>query len=353
MQDEESSHIVTEHYDRLLIATGAYPVIPPVPGIASDGVYTLKTVDDGIRLKKALQSNGVEDITIVGGGYIGVEFAEAFHASGKKVRILQRGQMLLSNFDPEISKFAQDELVRLGIELKLSEQLDFIEEKNGRKRLTTNRGHYDTDVVLLAAGVRPATDFLKGSKIQLAKNGAIIVDRQMRTNIKDVYAAGDCAQVYHILKGENTYIPLATTANKCGRLTGENLAGATREFTGTLGCAAIKVGRLELATVGLTLREGEAAGYNCTAKIVRTQTLPGYYRADSTATFKVVYEKQTRRLLGVQGAGSEGVALRIDVFAAAIANCMTTDALGMLDLCYAPPFSTVWDAVHVAANAAK
>ncbi len=189
MQNEENGRIVTERYDRLMIATGAYPVIPKVPGVSSDGVYTLKTVDDGIRLKKALQSETVEDITIVGGGYIGVEFAEAFHASGKKVRILQRGKTLLSNFDPEISKFAQDELVRLGIELKLSEQLDSIEEKNGRKRLTTDRGHYGTDVVLLAAGVRPATEFLKGSKIQLAKNGAVIVDRQMRTNVKDVYSA--------------------------------------------------------------------------------------------------------------------------------------------------------------------
>ena len=340
-------------FDKLMIATGSSSVIPTVPGTDLAGVFYLKSVDDGTVLREAVQSEQVKDITIVGGGYIGVEFAEALHASGKRVRMIQRADTIISNFYPEISAAAQDELARLGVDVILGEQLESMHKEGSRIRVVTDAAAYETDLVLLAVGVRPATDFLEGSGIAVAKNGAVVVDRQMRTNQPDIYAAGDCAQVYHLLKDENVFIPLATTANKCGRIVGENLAGGNVEFVGTLGCAAIKVGQLELATVGLTLQEAEIAGFDCTAKTIHTQTLPGYYTPDTDAMFRVVYENGTRRLLGVQGAGKHGVALRIDVFAAAIANRMTTEALGMLDLCYAPPFSTVWDAVHIVANAAK
>jgi NADPH-dependent 2,4-dienoyl-CoA reductase/sulfur reductase-like enzyme len=340
-------------YDKLMIATGSSSLIPAVPGADLDGVFYLKSVNDGIALREAVQAKHVKDITVVGGGYIGVEFAEALHASGKRVRMIQRSDTILKNFYPEISAAALNELKRLGVDVRLSEKLLSIEEFKGRKQVVTNAGAYETDVVLLAIGVRPATEFLEDSGIALAKNGAVVIDRQMRTSQPDIYAAGDCAQVYHLLKDENVFIPLATTANKCGRIVGKNLAGGEVEFAGTLGCAAIKVGQLELATVGLTLQEAATVGFDCTAKTIHTQTLPGYYQTDTDAMFRVVYEKGTRRLLGVQGVGKHGIALRIDVFAAAIANSMTADALGMLDLCYAPPFSTVWDAVHIVANAAK
>lgn len=340
-------------FDKLLIATGAYSFIPPVPGVELTGVQNLKTINDGEALKKALNDGKAENITIIGGGYIGVEAAENLITAGKRVRIIQRPDRLLRNFEPEISALAQKELERLGVEIKTKETLVLIEGKTSAERVITDKGSYDTDLVLLAIGVRPATGFLKDSGIQLAENGAVIVDRKMLTNIEDIYAAGDCAEVYHMQKKKNAYLPLATNANKCGRIVGENLAGHKVEFGGTLGSAAVKVGELEIARTGLSKQEAESMGFDCKTAIAETFDLPSYYPGSVPIQIKVIYESGSRRILGAQGAGKEGVVLRIDVFAAAIANNMTAGELGMLDLCYAPPFATPWDAVNIAANAAK
>jgi NADPH-dependent 2,4-dienoyl-CoA reductase/sulfur reductase-like enzyme len=201
--------------------------------------------------------------------------------------------------------------------------------------------------------VKPSTEFLKDSGIRLAKNGAVMIDRQMRTNYPDIYAAGDCAEVYHLVKERNAYIPLATTANKCGRIVGENLAGGEISFVGTLGSAAVKVGQLELGRTGLSEQEAQDLGLNAASVMVKAMDQPHYYPGSNPVWLKVIYEKGTKRILGAQGVGRRGAVLRIDVFAAAIANRMPADELGMLDLCYAPPFATPWDAIHIAANAVK
>lgn len=340
-------------YDRLLIAAGAHPVIPPVPGAGLRGVQALKTVDDGVALKEQVSRAEVGDITIVGGGYIGVEAAESLLSLGKKVRIIQMPDRLLRNFDPEISDFARKELERLGAEVKTVERMEAILGTDRAETVVTDKGSYPTDLVLLAIGVMPATEFLRDSGIELAGNGAVVVDREMRTNFPDIYAAGDCAEVYHLVKEKNAYIPLATTANKCGRIAGENLAGGHVSFVGTLGSAAVKIGELEFAGTGLSQNEANEMGLDFKSVLVKTYDKPHYYPGATPIWFKLLYENGTGRILGVQGAGQQGVVLRIDIFAAAIANRMSVEELGMLDLCYAPPFSTPWDAVHIAANAAK
>ncbi len=339
-------------YDKLLIATGAYPLVPDVPGAALEGVGNLKTVDDGVWLKQEL-AQGAQTITIIGGGYIGVEAAETLASAGKKVRVIQRADTILRNFDASISHFAHQELTRMGVEIKTKENLEAILGTSRARTVVTDAGSYETDVVLLAIGVLPATQFLQGSGIELAGNGAVVVDREMRTSLPDIYSAGDCAQIYHLLKGENTYIPLATTANKCGRIVGENLAGHHVSFPGTLGSSGIKVGEIELARTGLSEHEADAMGVDWDTVMVKASDLPHYYPGSAPVHFKLIYEKDSGRILGVQGAGQKGVVLRMNVFACAIANRMTTDELGMLDLCYAPPFSTPWDAIHITANAAS
>ena len=340
-------------YDKLLIATGARPIIPNFPGVKLDGVLTLKTVDDGVLMKEKLSDSTIKNVTIVGGGYIGIEVAESLAQAGKKVRIIEMAERLLMPFDPEIAKFAQYELASLGVGIHVNEKLDSITGNIKVEKVVTDRGTYDTDLVVLALGVKPATDFIKGSGIQLADNGAVIIDREMRTNTEDIYAVGDCAQVYNLAKEENSYIALATTANKCGRIAGENLAGNHIKFVGTLGSSALKVGSIELARTGLSEKDAQDLRLDYKSVLVEARNIPHYFPDSSPIWFKVIYENGTKRILGAQGAGKQGVVLRMDVFASAIYNKMSTAELGMLDLCYAPPFSTVWDAIHIAANAAK
>ena len=348
-----TGEIFDDSFDKLLIATGAHPVVPSLPGTELEGVHTLKTIDDAVALKNRLMPDNVRNIAVIGGGYIGVEVAEALAQTGRSIRIIQRPDVLIKNFDPEISSFAYRELERLGVEIKTGERLQAILGTSRVEAVVTDRGTYAADVVLLALGVAPSTEFIKDSGIELAENGAVIIDREMRTSLPDVYSAGDCAEVYHMVRMENAYIPLATTANKCGRIAGENLAGGHVSFAGTLGSAAIKVGKLELARTGLSESEARRLGLDVKTVLVKASDLPHYYPGASPLRIKLNYESGTRRILGAQGAGEKGVVLRIDIFAAAIANRMSADELGMLDLCYAPPFSTPWDAVHIAANAAK
>jgi NADPH-dependent 2,4-dienoyl-CoA reductase/sulfur reductase-like enzyme len=342
-----------DSYDKLMIATGARPILPTAPGVDLEGVSILRTVDDAVTLRNWVLGGEVKRVVIIGGGYIGVEAAETMAGAGLHVRVIQRPDVLVKNFDPEISDFARKELERLGVKLNFKESLKAIEGEGRAQQVVTDKEAYPADLVLLASGVAPATDFLKDSGIELGEKGAVKVDREMRTSLPDIYAAGDCAEVYHMIKEKNAYIALATNANKCGRIAGENLAGGHTVFAGTMGSAAVKVGEIELGRTGLSESEAKEAGFDYASVMVKAHDIPHYYPGASPVWFKMIYEKNTKRILGAQGAGRRGTVLRIDVFAAAIANRMTTDELGMLDLCYAPPFAAVWDAVHVAANAAK
>lgn len=352
VKDHSKGDVFIDKYDKLMIAVGAGPVIPPIEGKNLKGVFTLKSLDDGDMINNAVDEN-VKDIVVAGGGYIGIEMAEAFRQMGRNVTVIEMADRILTPFDEEIASLAIEELLRNHVILKLGERLERIDGRERVERIVTSKGEYKADLVLMALGVRPATDILKGSGIHMAKNGAIIVDREMRTNMDDIYAAGDCALVYHLLKEENAYIPLGTVANKCGRIAGENVGGKHRKYIGTVGSAAIKVFDIEMARTGLSEKEAKELSIDYDKVVVDTQDLPPYYPEPSPIRFKLIYEKGTKRILGAQGAGKKGVVLRIDIFAAAITGGATTDELGMTDLCYAPPFTGVWDAVNIVCNAAK
>lgn len=344
---------IYDTYDRLMIATGAYAIRPKINGIEKEGVCCLKTIEDARLLKEKLTAYGVQNVVVIGGGMIGVEAAETAKTLGKNVVCLEQNSHILGNFDPEISKIAEQELKENRIELKTGESVQEIAGRAAVREVITNSGHYPADLVIAAVGVRPATEFLQGTGIQMAPNGAIIVDRTMQTSVADIWAAGDCAQVYDCTRKENIYFPMATVANKCGRIAGENMCGGSREYMGTAGTSVLKVCGIEIGRTGLGEQQALKLGYHAGSVTVEARNHPAYYPGSFPLVVKVIYERPSMKILGAQLAGREGAALRTDIFAVAMHAGMTAKELGMSDLAYSPPFSGVWDAVQIACNAAR
>jgi len=353
VRDLETGREFDDPYDKLMIAVGAEAIKPPIGGIDKKGIHVLKTLENGMELQKAASQYGVRNVTVVGGGYIGIEVVEAMLALGKRVTCIEAQKRILLSFDDEIASLAAEHLLSRGVELREGEKVLEFTGGVGVNGVTTDRGFIETDLVIVSAGVRPATQFLQGSGIETLPNGAVVVDRQMRASVPDVYSAGDCATVYDAVKNKNVYTPLATVANKCGRIAGTNICGGGEEFMGSLGSSAIKVCDIELGRTGMSEREAIEAGYRTGVAVVDVSNHPAYYPDPKPIRIKLIYEKNTKRILGAQLGGGPGAALRADIFAVAIHAGMTADQLGMSDLVYAPPFSGVWDAVHIACNAAK
>ncbi len=353
VRDLKTGNVLKDTYDKLMIATGAEAIRPPIEGIDKKGVYTLKTMEDALRLKKEIAGYGINDVVIIGGGSVGIEMAEAMHAQKKRVVCIEAASDILPAFDGEITKLALFEMESKGIKIKTQEKVLRIKGGGSANAVLTDKEEYIADIVIVAAGIKPATAFLQDTGIAMESNGAIIVDRQMRTSIADIYAAGDCALVYDRIKKENVYFPLGTVANKCGRITGGNMCGAGEEFEGTLCSAAIKVFDLQLGRTGLGEKEARDMGYNYGTVFVEARNHPAYYPGHEPLMVKVIYERPSKKILGAQLCGKDGAALRTDIFAVAIQAGMTTKQLGGADLIYSPPYSGVWDAVHIACNAAK
>ena len=353
IKDIKNNRQFEDSYDKLMISSGAMAVMPPFTGSHLIGVHTLKTMEEGIFLRAYAKSEQIKNITIVGGGYIGVECAEAFLHLGKNVRMIEAADRILMPFDYEISEHAKRELIDKGVKIHLEEKVKAFHGNMTVEKVETDKGIYDADLVIVAVGVRPATKFIEDTGIKLAKNGAIIVNRKLETSMKDIYAAGDCILVYNESLKEDSYLALGTVANKCGRIAGANIAGASEEFIGALGSAAIKVCDLELGRTGMGEADAKRKGIDYKAVIVQAYDHPAYYPNPTPIVIKIIYEAKTRKLLGAQTCGYKGAVLRVDVFAVAIHAEMTTDELGMTDLIYAPPFAGVWDAIQIACNAAK
>ena len=353
VQDLDTGRIFEDSYDVLMVATGCNSVSPKIPGADSPSVFYLKTMEDGLLLREIGRLADVTHVAVVGGGYIGVEMAEALLNLGKQVTLIEGSTRLLTPFEPEFSELAAQELERHGVRILVGAKVQEIMDDETRRVVRTTQGDVVCDMIIMAVGVVPATDFLRDTGIRLARNGAILVDREMRTSLEDVWAAGDCAVVYHKLMEEDYFIPLGTYANKCGRIAGGNMAGAHDKFVGALGTAAIKVCDLEMGRTGMSEQDAQRLGVDYKTKLVTAGDHPGYYPDPCKLTIKLIYEARTRKLLGACVAGARNAVLRADIFAVAIHAGMTTDELGMVDLAYAPPFAGVWDAVHIAANAAK
>ncbi len=353
----ENGEIFKDNYDKLMIATGASAIIPPIKNISTHGVYTLKDYTDGITLKEEMMKEENQEIIIVGAGYIGIEVIEAAKHLGKRnIRLIQLGErVLMESFDKEITDIMEEEIKsHEGINLHLNETVLEIIEENGKViGVKTNKGEYKADLIVIATGVRPNTAFLKDTGIKMLANGALIIDEYGKTSIDSVYSAGDCATVYHLVREENVFIPLATTANKIGRIVGENLAGVKTSFKGTLGSAAVKVMNLEAGRTGITEAEAIKKGINYKTVFVKDKNQTNYYPGQEDIFVKLIYNSDTRIILGAQIAGKKGAVLRVDSLAVAIYSKLTVDEIGMMDFCYAPPFARTWDVMNVAGNIAK
>ncbi len=342
----------TVDYDKLVIATGTSPKVPAVKGIELENIFCLKTLQDAEALKKGmLEKRG--DVVIVGGGYIGLEIAEACLLQGvKSVRIVEAADRVLNVFDAEFSAAAAEELKKHGVSVQTGEFLTGFEGENGKvKTIVTDKGVYPADTVIMSVGVSPNTGFLEG--IEKLPNGAIITDKAMRTSREDVYAAGDCASVWNRVTGKPAYIALGTNANKQGRLVGDSVLGKEVCFDRALGTSMLRCMDLEFAKTGLSEIEAKAEGIAYKAKTIQARSHARYYPNPYMITIKLIYCQEGHRLLGAQIMGEKEAAWRIDVLACAVDRGMTTEELGYLDLGYAPMFAGVWDAVQIAANAAK
>ncbi len=353
VKDLQTGNIFIENYDKLMISSGASPIVPPLEGVNLMNVMKLKTLDDGIDMRKVVERPEIREIVIVGAGYIGIELAEAMVTMGKSVRVIEMNQRILKSFDKELSDIAEVELMNHGVKLNLGEGVKRLIGTDVVTGIETSNGIYPADLVVLSIGVKPNTSFLKNTKIKLNERGVVVIDREMQTSVKDVYSAGDCAEVYHLIKQENDYIPLGTTANKCGRIAGGNMLGDKQKYVGTLGSAAIKICDIEMGRTGLSEEEALEQKIDFGSKMITTYNHPPYYPNQQSVSIKLVYEKGSYKLLGAQAVGGEGTVLRVDCLAMAIHSGLTTKAIGMVDLIYAPPFAGVWDAIHIAANAIK
>jgi NADPH-dependent 2,4-dienoyl-CoA reductase/sulfur reductase-like enzyme len=356
VRDLENQRTYDEPFDQLVIATGSVPMRPPIDGIDADGVYGVQTLDDGVALRAELDSGEIRHVVVVGGGYIGLEIAEAAKSRGFEVAVVDLSETPIGTFDPDVGHFLADAVRGLDIELILGDGATRIEtDRDGRAcAVHTNSGRtLPADLVVLGLGVRPNVALAKAAGVPLGTSGGIAVDQRMRTGIDGVWAAGDCVESMHRLSGVHKVVALGTHANKQGRVCGINIGGGYATFPGVIGTAITKICELEVARTGLSEKEADEAGYEYVSAVVDSTTRAGYYPDAQPIRLKMIAERRSGRLLGAQIVGKDGAAKRIDVLAATIWNGMAVDEILGMDLSYAPPFSPVWDPVLIAARKAQ
>lgn len=341
-----------ERYDELLIATGAAPILPEIPGLDTAGVFSLSTLQSGIMARSYIDDNKPLKAVIVGGGYVGIEMAEALLDRHMEVTLIDRSSHLMRTLDPDMAKILADYMREKGVILYLEESLISIyaDEKGNVKQIETNKRKLDADVVILGIGITPRTDLAKGTGLKLGDAGAILVNSQMQTSVKNIWAAGDCATSYHILTDKHSFRALGTIANKQGLVAGSNISGEKMDFPGIIGTAITKFLDMEIARTGLSESEAKEMSLNYVASTIKSSNIAGYYPDSSPIHVKLLARKDNKRIIGCQIVGFKGSAKRIDTIAAAIMGSLTTFDLAFMDLSYAPPFSGVWDAVQIAAR---
>lgn len=353
---EHDGDTFSDHYDKLMIATGGTAIIPPIKGTEKDHVFTLKTMEDGLTLKSLLQDETFKNITVVGSGFIGLELVEALTHLGKQVRLFERLDRIMPEaFEPEISELLKTELEQYdNIDLHLNESIETITGTDKVTGVTTNQGSYSTDMVILCTGVRPNTQFIRDIGLDMLPNGAIRVDDHGRTSLKNIFSAGDCATVWHAQLKRDIYSPLATGANKLGRIIGDNIVGGDKAFNGVLNSAAVKLLSVEAGRTGLSEKEMKEEGIPYKTILLNDKNHANYCKGQAQLTIKLIYHAETKVILGAQVFGENGGAVhRMHALSVGIMTGLTTEDLAFLDFAYAPPFARVWDALNIAGSIAK
>ena len=345
----ETGEEFEESYDKLLLSPGAKPTQPRLPGVGLDRLFTLRTVEDTFRIKRFINENHPKSAVLAGGGFISLELAENLHDLGMDVTIVQRPKQLMNPFDSDMAAFIHSEVRRHGVKLALGHTVEGFEEKDGGVDvLLKDAQPLHADMVVLAIGVSPDTALAKAAGLELGIKDSILVNDRMETSVLDIYAVGDAVQVKHFVSGQDTLIPLAGPANKQGRIAADNICGGDSRYHGSQGSSVIKLFDMTAAATGLNETNAKKAGIDADAVILSPMSHAGYYPGGKVMTMKVVFEKESFRLLGAQIVGYEGVDKRIDVLATAIRAGVKANELKELELSYAPPFSSAKDPVNMA-----
>ena len=338
-----------ESYDKLILSPGAKPTQPRLPGVGIEKVFTLRTVEDTFHIKEYINKNQPKSAVLAGGGFIGLELAENLKELGMDVTIVQRPKQLMNPFDADMASFIHSEMRKHGVKLALGHTVEGFEEKDGGiDILLKDEMPLHADMVVLAIGVTPDTHLAKDAGLELGIKGSIVVNDRMETSAPDIFAAGDAVQVKHYVTGQEALISLAGPANKQGRIIADNICGGDSRYPGSQGSSVIKVFDMTAATTGINETNARKAGLDVDTVILSPMSHAGYYPGGKVMTMKVVFEKETYRLLGAQIVGYEGVDKRIDVLATAIHAGMKATELKDLDLAYAPPYSSAKDPVNMA-----
>lgn len=341
-------------FDDLVLATGAVPVRPQLPGVDAPGVYGVQTLDDGAAVLAGLTGSPRRAV-VVGGGYIGIEMAEAMVRRGLAVTVVDQASEPMSTLDPDMGALVREAMQGMGIDVLTNTPVTGFDTGPGGRvsAVVTAQGALPAELVVLGLGVRPGTELARAAELPLGEYGGVLTDLQMRVPGHDgVWAGGDCVEVLHRVSQRRVHVALGTHANKHGQVIGTNLGGGYATFPGVVGTAVSKVCDLEVSRTGLLEAEARAAGFEPVPVTVRSTTRAGYFPGAVPITVKMIAERGTGRLLGAQLVGREGSGKRVDVCAVALWNQMTVEEMISLDLGYAPPFSPVWDPVLLAARKA-
>ena len=345
----ETGAVLEESYDKLLLSPGAKAVWPNLPGMESKKLFTLRTVEDTFRIKEFVDANKPKSAVMVGGGFIGLEVAENLRELGIEVTIVQRPKQLMNPFDADMASFIHNEVRKHGVKLALGYSVEgFVENGTGIDVLLKENAPLHTDMVVLAIGVTPESALAREAGLALGIKNSILVNDRMETSVPDIYAVGDAVQVKHYVSGEDTLIALAGPANKQGRIAADIICGGDSRYLGSQGSSVIKVFDMTAAATGLNEINARKSGLDADTVILSPMSHAGYYPGGKVMTMKVVFEKETYRLLGAQIVGYDGVDKRIDVLATAIHAGLKATELKDLDLAYAPPYSSAKDPVNMA-----
>ncbi len=346
-----SGETFTDHFDRLVIATGAYAIRPKIEGMDLANVFYLRSIFDADAVSEAIRFKSIRNVIIAGGGYIGLEMAESLVHLGKNVTIVELAPQILTLFDEDFAGVLRQYLEKKGVKIFTSEGIQALKGKGGKvTHVQTMSREIEADVVLMSLGIRPQVELAKQAGLKMGETGAIWVNERMETSAEGIYAAGDCAETIHLITGKRVWIPLGSTANKQGRVVGTNACGGNATFPGVMGTTVFKTFEFNVAKTGLSMREAEKEGFHPVQAIVRGYDRAHFYPGRKESTLKVIADKETGRILGGQAVGEGPSDKFIDILAMALHGKMTCRELANVDLAYAPPFSPVLSPIIVAAN---
>ena len=338
----------SESYDTLVLAPGSKPIVPPIQGIETDGVFTLRNVENTDKIVAFIQERAPKSVAVVGGGYIGVEMAENLKEAGLDVSIIELADHVIAPLDYDMACDVHNYLKKNGISLYLKNAVQSVSESGGKLAVTLSDGELEVDMLVLATGVKPDSHLAKDAGLALNERGGIIVDCSMKTSDKNIYAVGDSVEVIDFVTNQPVMIPLAGPANKQGRIAADNICGISSQYEGTQGSAILKIFDMTVATTGISEKTANSLNIECDKVFAFLSGHASYYPGTKPMSLKVIYEKGSGKILGAQIVGFDGVDKRCDLLALAIRFGLKASDLTVMELCYAPPFGSAKDPVNMA-----